>query len=114
MKNLINQYRNSEKNFEINLESTSDSKIYKRLRKEQTCSCSYCDFHCNENFRGKHYSTYRSLVHLKFPNWKLVSKNKKQYFAKNTEVFENITSSYVSGETFTYYTVEWKDSFLHE
>lgn len=108
MKNLINMYQNSVKNFETLLESTSDSKIYKRLRKEQTCSCSYCDFHYNENFREKHYSTCKSIEHLNYPSWKLVSKNKKQYMDKKTEVFED------TKRTFTYYTVEWKNSFLYK
>lgn len=104
MKNLINLYLNSEKKFDTAFDSISDSKTYKRKLKGYVCHCSYCGYHRNENYRGKHYTTLRSIEHLKFPNWKLVSKNEKQYVPNTIEVFEYVNN------VRSYYKIEWKGS----
>lgn len=41
------------------MEETSNSKVYKRARKELTCNCSFCKPHRNENASryGKHGKT---------------------------------------------------------
>lgn len=55
--------------------------------------CSYCGYHKNENYSGKWYGGViyddmetcngkRKGTHTRFPNWKLVSKNRKQWMKK--------------------------------
>jgi hypothetical protein len=51
--------------------------------------CSYCKYHSNENYDGKWYGGFiRNEV--RFPNWKLVSKNRKQWMEKSLVLEEVI------------------------
>lgn len=66
--------------------TTTNRYVYNRLRKmnlEQTAEihCSYCGYHKHENSTNKYYEgSYGGKI--KYPNWKLVSKNKKQWMMK--------------------------------
>ena len=45
--------------------------------------CSYCKYHKNENNGNNRYGYYLQNDDVKYPSWKLVSKNKKQWMKKN-------------------------------
>ena len=62
--------------------------------------CSRCKFHENENFTNNHYGGYLNnsyiknklswrINDIKYPNWKLVSKNRKQWQKKPIKIIEN-------------------------
>lgn len=66
-------------------------KVY--LERQGRISCSYCGYHRNENKNTKWYGGFvyddmetcrgkRKGTNTRFPNWKLVSKNKKQWMIK--------------------------------
>jgi len=48
--------------------------------------CSHCRYHNNENRKGRNdyggHQKSNGTNEIKFPNWKLVSKNKKQWMDK--------------------------------
>src|ERR1035437_5111171 len=58
--------------------------------KSDGMSCSYCKYHRNENGAGRkyYYGHYRTNGHLNmtYPNWKLVSKNPKQWMKKPIKI----------------------------
>lgn len=53
------------------------------LERKGKINCSHCEYHDNENYTGNHYGGFEDV--LKFPNWKLVSKNPKQWMKKKLE-----------------------------
>lgn len=61
---------------------TTNSSVFRKLHKHHHASCSYCKWHgsCSENDSWDWY--YISTKKAKFPSWKLVSKNKKQWMNK--------------------------------
>ncbi len=77
--------------------------------------CSYCGYHKNENADGKKwYGGYvyddmetccgkRKGTNTRFPNWKLVSKQPKQWMPKPTK----IKLKYYSGYTRKYIDIKW-------
>lgn len=82
--------------------TTTNSRVFKILHKEEHASCSHCSWHgCrSENDQWEWYHVYireervisyfkeqcriRPIGSGKHPNWKLVSKNKKQWMKKPT------------------------------
>ena len=73
------------------LETTTNRGEFNRAYKEYLerkgkINCSYCHYHRGENGKGRgYYGGYKGLngtKNLKYPNWKLVSKNRKQWMAK--------------------------------
>ena len=55
--------------------------------------CSYCRYHRGENKTSNYYGGYeRTNGHMSitFPNWKLVSKNRKQWMKKSIKINEEI------------------------
>ena len=49
--------------------------------------CSYCGYHSNENRTTKCYGVYvDEIKNVKYPNWKLVSKNRKQWMEKPIKI----------------------------
>lgn len=70
------------------------NRAYKlHLEQNGKISCSYCRYHRSENSEKKWYGGYvyddmevcrgrRKGINTRFPNWKLVSKNKKQWMKK--------------------------------
>jgi hypothetical protein len=65
--------------------------------KNNGISCSYCKYHRNENSAGKkyYYGYYRTNGYLKmtYPNWKLVSKNPKQWMEKSIKIKTKISNN---------------------
>jgi hypothetical protein len=71
------------------MDETTNRYEYNRVRKrylDQTgeISCSWCRYHLGDNLDHKLYGDYggRRNDSLRNPNWKLVSKNKKQWMDK--------------------------------
>lgn len=66
--------------------STTNRGEFNRAYKEYLEStgkihCSYCGYHRGENKTSKWYGGYVDEK-IKYPNWKLVSKNRKQWMKK--------------------------------
>ena len=59
-------------------------KIY--LENRGKINCAYCPYHRKENNKSKYYGKYGYDLKIKFPNWKLVSKNSKQYMDKPIKI----------------------------
>ena len=56
------------------------NRAYKRyLERKGEIHCSYCGYHRGENKTSKWYGGFENT---RFPNWKLVSKNRKQWMKK--------------------------------
>jgi hypothetical protein len=68
--------------------NTTNSSVFRKLHKEIYAHCSYCKWHgpATENGAWDCYSIKvfkDGKEKIKFPSWKLVSKNKKQWMKKN-------------------------------
>lgn len=72
------------------------------LQKKSKIHCSYCGYHSNENYEGKHYGGI-VMNDLIMPSWKLVSKNRKQWM--NKPIKKNIRR--YGGNTYTYIDITW-------
>ena len=55
------------------------------LEQKGKIRCSYCKYHDNENSTDKGYGGYNDKG-ITYPNWKLVSKNKKQWMKKPIKI----------------------------
>ena len=64
--------------------------------------CCVCKYHRNENYTGKWYGS-RKDEKLKLPNWKLVSKNPKQWIKKPIKKI----LTYYGGYRETYTAIKW-------
>jgi len=90
-------------------ETTTNRGEYNRAYKEYLThksdgiSCSYCKYHRNENGAGRGYYGGLNENKLKYPNWKLVSKNKKQWMDKPT----NFKIRYYGGYSRKYVDITW-------
>lgn len=72
------------------------NRAYKRaLEHEAKIHCDRCRYHRGENYTGNGYGGYvlNGYVHrnnghlnMKYPNWKLVSKNRKQWMKKPMQI----------------------------
>jgi hypothetical protein len=63
------------------------NRAYKHtLERSGKIRCSYCKYHDNENYEGKCYGGYACDNNIKYPNWKLVSKNPKQWMKKPIKI----------------------------
>jgi hypothetical protein len=76
--------------------------------------CSYCGYHHNENSNQRWYGGYvyddmetctgkRKGTNTRYPNWKLVSKNKKQWMDKPVKM----KTRYYGGYTRKYIDITW-------
>lgn len=66
------------------LQETSNRKEYNRARKDYLSkvgkiNCPHCPYHRVENYTGR---GYHGSKRAPYPNWKLVSKNRKQWQKK--------------------------------
>jgi ribulose kinase len=82
--------------------TTTNRSVYNRAHKHDLehsgkIRCSYCEYHKNENYDGHCYGGFED-DNLKRPNWKLVSKNKKQWQKKTSKI--NKTISKVNGKVY--------------
>lgn len=68
-------------------EFTRAYKMY--LESKGKIHCSYCGYHCNENRTSKYYGGYaENKKGIRYPNWKLVSKSRKQWMNKPIKITE--------------------------
>ena len=75
--------------------------------------CSRCRYHKGENYGGKWYGGYvyddmntcrgKSGTHTKFPNWKLVSKQPKQWMKKPIKFMDK----HYGGYQYIYIDIKW-------
>jgi hypothetical protein len=66
-------------------------KIY--LEQKALIHCSYCPYHRHENDGRRYYGGYRRMnghLSIRFPNWKLVSKNRKQWMEKPIKIITEV------------------------
>lgn len=69
------------------LKTTANRMVYNRAYKKYLevskgeIRCCYCRYHKGENFTEKGYGGFDDKE-FRFPNWKLASKNKKQWMKK--------------------------------
>ena len=66
----------------------------KQLANEAKIHCSFCKYNEGENFSGNSYGGYD--CNIKYPNWKLVSKNRKQWMNKKISIEETNGRKYKS------------------
>lgn len=69
------------------MDETTNRYEYNRARKFYLdhvgeIHCSFCRYHLGDNLDHNEYGTYGGKGGMKYPNWKLVSKNKKQWMVK--------------------------------
>lgn len=66
------------------MKETTSRYEYNKARKEFIAGCTYCGYHRGCNMTHKLYGDYGSRRNetLRRPNWKLVSKNEKQWMDK--------------------------------
>lgn len=66
------------------------NKVHKRyLECKGEIHCSICGYHIGENIDNKWYGKYHDdgkIIRKRYPNWKLVSKNRKQWMKKPIKV----------------------------
>lgn len=67
------------------------NRAYKQyLESKGKIHCSYCKYHRGENDDKNWYGGFKdeNKIDIRYPNWKLVSKNRKQWMKKPTSVSE--------------------------
>jgi len=70
------------------VKNTTNRGEFNRAYKEYLVSkskirCALCKYHDNENYEGNYYGGFK---YLKYPNWKLVNKNHKQWEGKSLKI----------------------------
>jgi len=92
MKNLIRVSKSNE------WEWTTNKSVYNKIHKEKHGGCSYCGWNKGCNSRNEWYGGHEmfkgsiaryadgtpgeTYMNIKYPSWKLATKNKKQWMAK--------------------------------
>lgn len=66
--------------------STTNRTVFNRsyklyLEQKGKIHCSFCKYHKGDNFNHKAYGGYVDKI-INYPNWKLVSKERKQWMGK--------------------------------
>jgi len=69
------------------MDETTNRYEYNRVRKRYLdhvgdISCSWCRYHLGDNLDHKLYGDYGARGKVRYPNWKLVTKKKKQWMDK--------------------------------
>lgn len=73
------------------MDTTDNRSVYNKSRKEYLerkglIHCSWCAYHHGDNATNKMYGSIASFrgneVRVTYPNWKLVTKNEKQWMVK--------------------------------
>lgn len=76
------------RNFEVEKNTSNRgefNRVYKlQLEKKGKIRCSYCKYNRGENKTSNNYGGFDGKV--KYPSWKLVSKNRKQWMKKPIKV----------------------------
>lgn len=74
--NRFNELRNTTNRYVFN-------RYYKEyLERKGKIRCTYCPYNKFENSDNKYYGQYWFSEQIRMPNWKMVSKNKKQWMKK--------------------------------
>ena len=86
------------------LQTTINSSLFNKLYKEDLeangkIRCARCKYNRGENENGKFYGKYQDRRPGRYPNWKLYSKNKKQWMEK-PKAYKVVTVS-IFGRTWT-------------
>lgn len=80
-------------------EWTTNLTVYNKLHKKRNAKCAFCAWNCgcneknskwyggHERYRGRVYansdvSKRETVIPIRYPSWKLATKNKKQWMAK--------------------------------
>ena len=67
------------------------NRVYKRhLEHKGKIRCDRCPYHRKENQDGKSYGGFEG-ERISVPNWKLVSKNEKQWMKKQLKIVKTIS-----------------------
>ena len=93
------------------------NRAYKEfLERTGKIRCSFCGYNSGENYKGRHYGGHGEDIN--FPNWKLTSKNPKQWMEKPLDIkIKDLRHSYrvidPSGsikeyETYTTIKMKWE------
>jgi hypothetical protein len=91
------------------------NRVYKRyLDHKGLIHCDRCKYNKGENYKGRHYGGREDEI--KYPNWKLTSKNPKQWMEKPIKIkteklrhfYRTIDSSGNIKEYKTYTTIKLK------
>ena len=72
------------------MKETTNRYEYNRVRKEFIGVCTFCGHHRGCNSMNKRYGKFSSKSSMTYPNWKLVSKNKKQWEEKPLVLKETV------------------------
>ena len=81
------------------LKSTTNRSEFNRaykmyLERNGKIRCTYCKYHENENRTNKYYGGYKLNKGVRYPNWKLVSKNSKQWMKKRLVIGIDTINTY--------------------
>lgn len=76
------------------MDATGSRYEYNRLRKKyltnREIKCNWCGYHLGDNKEGKWYGGFLDS-YIRYPNWKLVSKNKKQWMKKSLKIDKKVS-----------------------
>ncbi len=89
--NATTRHMKSKKIVETTTNRGEFNRVYKfHLEQKGRIRCSYCAYHCGENSSSKPYGGRKKddEYDIRYPNWKLVSKNKKQWMKKPIKIVE--------------------------
>jgi len=97
---------------------TNNRSYYNKLRKfylavDGKISCSFDKYHKGENNTNNWYggfhddNGYYKEKKLKYPNWKLVSKNKKQWMNKKLKITKEVKLNWSGKQTYVMYDINW-------
>ena len=95
------------------MDTTSNRSVYNKARKDyleqKDCiQCSICCYHRGENDTRKYYGTVRSWYggkKVRYPNWKLATKNRKQWM--NKPFSYKIIEKYDYGNGYVYIDIKF-------
>ena len=97
------------------LEKTTNRKVFNYAYKEHLertgkIRCSYCRYNKGENstqdWYGGHWNDKTGDYDIKYPSWKLVSKNRKQWMKKQSKI-EYKTYVRYDGYVITRADIKW-------
>ena len=89
---------------------TTNRSVYNKVRKQALeahgdIRCTWCAYHKNENSSTYWYGGFDSIDNVRIPNWKLVSKNSKQWMDKPIKISEKMKTSW-RGD-YIFYEITW-------
>ena len=90
---------------------TTNRNYYNKLRKHYLegvgeIRCSWCGYNKGENSNHEWYGGFDSIDNVKIPNWKLVSKKRKQWM-KKPKNYKIVEKGHPWRSNHIYYEVKW-------